>query len=204
MLYYMSTKTLVEDYAKVFTPKQVLESTFALFSNRIIPERGIIKIPYNQTVFFALENDNDKNIQIIRNNILDNVLMINSICTLVRKSLAEPNSLNVILSSPREMKTKYPFYLAQTIENMFEYPVIDFKKGKNKSYKYNPKKVYLHLQYYSAYSNKLVFDDNPDRVDELSMKALKNMTKILGLYEKGMTKKEIKEILKKDSRLPFR
>lgn len=200
----MSTKTLVEEYAKVFTPEQVLESTFALFSSRLPPERNALKIGYYQNTIFCLKNNLQENIFYIEKDITSSAQSLSVICHLIRLSLAEPDSLSVILSSPREYKTKYPFYLAKTIEDMFEYPIIDFKKGRYENYRYKPKKTYKLLQYWSARSNWLVFQDFPDRVRELSAEKRKNMAKVLGLYEKGMNKKEIIEVLTySQDRLPF-
>lgn len=204
MIYFMSTKTLTKEFYNTFSPDIILESKYVLFSAKMIPSEKYEKIAYRQNVFFALENDEYKNINIIREELTSSARDLGVLCKCIEESIVFPDNIIVILSTPKEIKSKYPYYLAKTIESMFEYPIIDFKHGRYKKYNYNPKNTCRRLKYYKALVNKRVFEDYPERVKEITKKSRKETLKVLGGYQKGMTQEEIDRELVYTEHFPFK
>ena len=202
MIYFMDTKTLVKDFTKVQTPKNILDCTFVVFSSRICPGRGMKRITYSNRCFYLLEEDMHYNIKLIRQELSSSIHDLDTIIKMVRESIAFPDKIFIILSSPKEVKTTYPLILANTITHMFGYPVIDYKNGRYHDYKYNPKECVDKLKYWMAYFNKELISDNPERLREVSKKQKKKILKTLGRYEKGMSGSEMNQILTEDG-LPF-
>lgn len=204
MIYYMDTKTLVKKFSNTFSPDIVLGSKYILFSARMIPSEKYSKLSYQQNVFFGLSEDLYKNIEIIKRSLSESPNDLNILCNIIEESLVFPNSITVILSTPNETKTKYPEYMAKSIEEMFKYPIIDFKHGLKEKYSYNPKVTCKRLKYFKALNNKIIFEDHPERIKEISKKARKETLKMLGGYQKGMTQEEIDAELIYSRKVDFR
>lgn len=202
MIYFMDTKTLVKDFTKVQLPKDILDCTFVIFSSRIVPEHGMMRIRYSNRIFYLLEDDMKYNIDIVKRELVDSTTDLNTLIKMMRETLAFPEKIFIILSTPKEMKTKFPVILGAAITEMFGYPVIDYKNHRYTEYKYNPKDCVDKLSYWTAHYNKLLIGENPHLLHEMKKKTKKNTLKKLGRYEKGMSNSEMNQILSEDG-LPF-
>lgn len=204
MIYTMSTKTLVKEFTPLFTPEEILGCTFIPFSNKIVSNKGCIT--FNQTVLFGLDNEValEINTKIIEDGLVLNYSDLEMVIEIVRKSLAFPDDIFIILSTPKETRTQYPYYLAKTIEQMFCYPVIDFKTGRDKEYRYDMLEVVEKIEFWTAKYYKEAISSFPDNIKKFNKKKKKRILKILGLYSKGMTEEEMDSELVYDQRLPFR
>lgn len=199
----MSSKTLVKEFTKLFTPEEILGCTIIPFSNKIVHTGN--NITFNQTVLFGLDNEMslDININIIREGLVLNYSDLGVIIDIVRRSLVFPDDIFIILSTPVETKTRYPYYLRKTIEDMFCYPIIDFKKGRHKEYRYDMAEVAERINYWTAKYYKEAITSFPDTIENFNKKQKKKILKTLGDYEKGMSEEEMNNVLTYDTCLPF-
>ena len=203
MIYYMDTKTLVKDFTKVHTPKEILDCTFVIFSSRICPNKNMKRISYSNRCFYLLEEDMGFNLRLVRKEITSSLNDMDVIIRMMREAIVFPDKIFIILSTPKEVKTKCPRILALVLEEMFGYPIIDYKNGKYLDYKYDPKECVDKLSFWSAYFNKQLIGQNPELLKDLDKKKKKKTLKILGRYEKGMSNSEMNAILTEDG-LPFK
>ena len=109
------------------------------------------------------------------------------------------NERFILLTTKSEMKTGYLKALSEIIEDMFEYPIIDYKKDRYKSFTYHPARVGKNIKYYEDNVLKEFLSTSIGREKALEYMTKKEMKKILkkkGLYSKVMSKSDMKDMLK--------
>lgn len=202
MIYYMSTKTLVKEFTPMYTPEEILGCNFIKLSNKIIKTPSVKTIPFDNRAFYMLEDDVDYNLKVITDSIIDNPITLSILLQIIQDSLLYPNHVHIIVSSPNEIKTRYPEFFARAVSEMFQYPIIDFKKSKDMTFKYNEYDVYNNIYHYS---NILLYNEcgtNTSLIHKLSKKRKKDILKTMNLYEPGMDIDEINSTLL-SAGLPF-
>lgn len=211
MIYYMSTKTLVNDFNKNQTPEEILESDYISFSSRIIPYKQMKQIPFSMSCVFSLLPIDDsslleknecieKNIDIVRLQLIKNDRSLCVINNIITENLVFPKKIFIILSSPNEFNTKYPYYLGRAIYDLYKFPVIDYEKDRYKEYTYKPKEVLNRIDYYKAMI--ILNNLNDETIKKMTIKEKKKLLKNAHLWEKGMTEDDANDILEQYS-LPF-
>ena len=201
MIYYMSTKTLVKEFTKEHSPKQILDCDFISFSQRV--SACPYQLSYSERIFFGLERDKDDiNIKLVKKHILNSFDDLELIIRMITNSVVEPNKLFVLLSSPKEVKTRYPYFFAKAIEDIFHYPIIDYKNDKHKDFYYDPTLVVNISAYYNAEVQLHLI--GLDAFEKLKTKTMKKLFKAVGIYEKGMDREEMIDIYITKYSLPFK
>ena len=200
MIYYMSTKTLVKEFQKDHSPEEILDCEFISFSHRVVGANHSLE--YSDRIFFGLDAyQDDKNIAMVKNHLKDQFDDMVLIINMIENCIIKPDKVFIILSSPKETRTRYPYFYAKSIEELFKYPIIDYKKDKYKDFYYDPTEVLNICSYYIANIKLELMDFN--NFKKLSKKKMKSLFKDAGIYEKGMDKDEMIEIFE-DHNLPFR
>lgn len=196
----MSTKTLVKEFTKEHSPKEILDCDFISFSHRV--STCPYQLTYSDRIFFGLETGKDDvNIKLVKKHILNSFDDLTLIIKMITNSVVEPNKLFIILSSPKELKTRYPYFFAKAIEDIFHYPIIDYKNDKHKDFYYNPTLVVNISAHYSAEVQLHSID--LDEFEKLKTKTMKKLFKAVGIYEKGMDREEMIDIYITKYALPF-
>lgn len=212
MIYYMSTKTLVTKFTKEHSPKEILDCRFYSFSNRLIPSKQMTSIPYSQKLFFGLCGVADSpeksaltksNIDLVVKHIMDDSESGLVLSDLVKNSLVDKDKIFIILSSKRETKTQFPFYLAKAIEEAFRYPVVNYNsKERFEDHYYDPKDVLKRVNYIQARAllNSFSYDDFKKK----KKREMKELLSDAGYDVKGMDSEEMLDLFEDEYGLPFR
>lgn len=196
----MSTKTLVNEFTKDHKRKDILGCEFVPISSRIRfgNEKNIIKTKiYNYSKVFDLNNNDEQNLKIVEDYILSKPLEIIKLVEIMTRVLVD-NQIVILLCSENEWKTKYIIYVGKVIEKLFHYPIINYKKDKNKSFHYDPSDVAKQIGNMEKYATKILLKQKQNREKALKLmtkKEMKKTLKKLGLYYDGMDKYEMKETL---------
>ena len=96
------------------------------------------------------------------------------------------------------MKTGYLRLVAKVIENTFSYPVIDYKKEREKTFYYDPVIVAKKIKATEKYLLAHLLEDESNRKEAVKLmtkKEMKKELKKLDLYHKDMTKSDMKDML---------
>lgn len=193
MIYYMSTKTLVKIFEKEHSPNEILDCVFISFSTRVIPTTNTRTITYDNRIFFGLEANKDEfNIDLVKNGIRNNARTCGVITQMLLEALVDKTKIFIILSSPAESKTRYPYFLAKAIEDLYKYPIIDYKNDRFKDFSYNPKEVLNRINHSRALIKLRSLTQDDFR--KLPKKQKKMLFKTIGIYEKGMDVEEMIDI----------
>lgn len=200
MMYFMSTETLTEEYTKDHSLKEILETKFVLVSSRIKYPHCDNVIPsklYDEKLIFAMYGDKD-DYKIIQKGIEDSVDKIKEVMRFVTRSLINDERI-VFLATNNEMKTGYLKVVAKVISDMFEYPVIDYKKDRKKDFFYDSVVVAKRLKFYEDSLIDFALSTEYGRRMALRLMNKKDMKKELkkiGMYSKTMSKSEMRDTLK--------
>lgn len=200
MIYFMDTYTLVKEYTKDHTSKEVLDTLFVPVSSRIrIPEKepNVIGTDlYAEKLIFALTGSKEDK-EVVSRGVFEDPSKTALVMNIITRALVEKRRV-VLLCSPNEMKTHYIEVLAKVIEEKFDYPVINYKKNKNKDYIYDPVKVAKKIKQVENYVITNLLEEERYRkksLDLMSKEEMKKKLKELKLYSKGMSKSEMKDML---------
>ena len=135
---------------------------------------------------------------IIRNSIEKSDKKIFELIGIISKSMIL-NERFILLTTKSEMNTGYLKTLSEIIEDMFEYPIIDYKKDRYKSFTYHPSRVGKNIKYYEDNVLKKILTTPIGRekaVEYMTKKEMKKILKKKGLYSKVMSKSDMKDMLK--------
>ena len=200
MIYYMSTKTLVKEFTKDHSPKEILDCEFISFSHRV--NNCEYSLGYSDRIFFGLEENADANIRLVKKHLLNQYDDMKLLMNMISNSVVKPKKIFIILSSPKEVKTRYPYFFAKAIEEIFNYPIIDYEKDRYKDFSYDPSLVVNIITYYSA---KIYLDAiGSCDFEKLKTKDMKRLFKDVGIYEKGMDREEMIDVYDYRYGLPFK
>ena len=201
MIYFLDTKTLVETFTKEHTRKEILDTEFVIVSTRIHSkvEKNIFNSElYQEKLIFSLDgDDSNRDYEIVKRGLMDNERVVKFLIKLMTFVLVEKRTV-VLLCSPNEMKTGYLRLVAKVIENTFSYPVIDYKKEREKTFYYDPVVVAKKIKVTEKYLLAHLLEDESNRkeaVKLMSKKEMKKELKKLDLYHKDMTKSDMKDML---------
>lgn len=216
MVYFMSTKTLVKEFEKDYGPDSILGCNLILFSNRIIPAskkspsyEKIKSINYNNEYFFGLVSDETIDDKMRNTSLIHKMLWgperraIPIINNMIRDQIAFPDEIVIILTSEDEYKTKFIHYLAKAIEEIYEYPIINYKKDKHKDFTYKPNKVFKRMEKVRRHYYKLLLKDGEFDYTHMKKDVKMKILSDVGLYEKGMSEDEMNECFMQQASLPF-
>ena len=200
MIYFMDTETLTESFTKDHDWNEILETNFVLVSNRIQYRKTdhiMYSSLYDEKIIFAMYGSKE-DYNIIRNSIEKSDKKVFELIEMISKSMIF-NERFILLTTKSEMKTGYLKALSEIIEDMFEYPIIDYKKDRYKSFTYHPARVGKNIKYYEDNVLKEFLSTSIGREKALEYMTKKEMKKILkkkGLYSKVMSKSDMKDMLK--------
>lgn len=200
MIYFMDTETLTESFTKDHDWNEILETNFVLVSNRIQYRKTdhiMYSSLYDEKIIFAMYGSKE-DYNIIRNSIEKSDKKVFELIEIISKSMIF-NERFILLTTKSEMKTGYLKALSEIIEDMFEYPIIDYKKDRCKSFTYHPARVGKNIKYYEDNVLKEFLSTSIGREKALEYMTKKEMKKILkkkGLYSKVMSKSDMKDMLK--------
>lgn len=200
MIYFMDTETLTESFTKDHDWNEILETNFVLVSNRIQYRKTdhiMYSSLYDEKIIFAMYGSKE-DYNIIRNSIEKSDKKVFELIEIISKSMIF-NERFILLTTKSEMKTGYLKALSEIIEDMFEYPIIDYKKDRYKSFTYHPARVGKNIKYYEDNVLKEFLSNSIGREKALEYMTKKEMKKILkkkGLYSKVMSKSDMKDMLK--------
>ena len=203
MIYYLDTKTLMEEFTDEHSPSEILDCEFVIVSTRINArdkEENVIKSKlYSEKLIFALDSDDHyENFHMVKDEILKSPSKIYLIIKMVTYALINKKTI-VLLCSKNEMKTGYLRLVAEVTEKLFEYPVIDYKKDREKTFYYDPVVVAKKIKKIENEVTKRLLKDQDNRERALKLMSKKDMKKELkkiGLYSKDMDKSDMKDMLK--------
>lgn len=210
MIYYMSTKTLVKKFTKEHSPKEILDCDFYIFSNRIISPSNVQSIPFSQRIFFGLssvDGDSDKlaltrsNIDLVVKHILHDPTTGIVLSDLVKKSLVEKDRIFIILSSEKETKTQFPFYLAKAIEEAFHYPVVNYNKERFEDHYYDPKDVLKRITFIQ--SRALLESLSYEEFVKKKKREKRELLSAAGFDVSGMDSEELEDLFEENYCQPF-
>lgn len=200
MIYFMDTETLTESFTKDHDWNEILETNFVLVSNRIHYQKTdniIHSSLYDEKIIFAMYGSKE-DYNIIRNSIEKSDKKIFELIGIISKSMIL-NERFILLTTKSEMNTGYLKTLSEIIEDMFEYPIIDYKKDRYKSFTYHPSRVGKNIKYYEDNVLKKILTTPIGRekaVEYMTKKEMKKILKKKGLYSKAMSKSDMKDMLK--------
>lgn len=200
MIYFMDTETLTESFTKDHDWNEILETNFVLVSNRIQYRKTdhiMYSSLYDEKIIFAMYGSKE-DYNIIRNSIEKSDKKVFELIEIISKSMIF-NERFILLTTKSEMKTGYLKALSEIIEDMFEYPIIDYKKDRYKSFTYHPARVGKNIKYYEDNVLKEFLSTSIGREKALEYMTKKEMKKLLkkkGLYSKVMSKSDMKDMLK--------
>lgn len=200
MIYFMDTETLTESFTKDHDWNEILETNFVLVSNRIHYQKTdhiIYSSLYDERMIFAMYGSKE-DYNIIRYSIEKSDKKIFELIEIIGKSMIL-NERFILLTTKSEMNTGYLKTLSEIIEDMFEYPIIDYKKDRYKSFTYDPARVGKNIKKYEDNVLKGILSTSYGRGMSLKYMTKKEMKKILkkkGLYSKVMSKSDMKDMLK--------
>lgn len=200
MIYFMDTETLTESFTKDHDWNEILETNFVLVSNRIHYQKTdniIHSSLYDEKIIFAMYGSKE-DYNIIRNSIEKSDKKIFELIGIISKSMIL-NERFILLTTKSEMNTGYLKTLSEIIEDMFEYPIIDYEKDRYKSFTYHPSRVGKNIKYYEDNVLKKILTTPIGRekaVEYMTKKEMKKILKKKGLYSKVMSKSDMKDMLK--------
>lgn len=201
MIYFLDTKTLVETFTKEHTRKEILDTEFVIVSTRIHSkvEKNIFNSElYQEKLIFSLDgDDSNRDYEIVKRGLMDNERVVKFLIKLMTFVLVEKRTV-VLLCSPNEMKTGYLRLVSKVIENTFSYPVIDYKKEREKTFYYDPVVVAKKIKATEKYLLAHLLEDESNRKEAVKLmtkKEMKKELKKLDLYHKDMTKSDMKDML---------
>lgn len=201
MIYFLDTKTLVETFTKEHTRKEILDTEFVIVSTRIQSkkEKNVFNSElYQEKLIFSLDgDDSNRDYEIVKRGLIDNERVVKFLIKLMTFVLVEKRTV-VLLCSPNEMKTGYLRLVAKVIENTFSYPVIDYKKEREKTFYYDPVVVAKNIKATEKYLLAHLLEDESNRKEAVKLmtkKEMKKELKKLDLYHKDMTKSDMKDML---------
>ena len=201
MIYFLDTKTLVETFTKEHTRKEILDTEFVVVSTRIQSkkEKNVFNSElYQEKLIFSLDgDDSNRDYEIVKRGLMDNERVVKFLIKLMTFVLVEKRTV-VLLCSPNEMKTGYLRLVAKVIENTFSYPVIDYKKEREKTFYYDPVVVAKKIKAIEKYLLAHLLEDESNRKEAVKLmtkKEMKKELKKLDLYHKDMTKSDMKDML---------
>ena len=196
----MDTETLTESFTKDHDWNEILETNFVLVSNRIQYRKTdhiMYSSLYDEKIIFAMYGSKE-DYNIIRNSIEKSDKKVFELIEIISKSMIF-NERFILLTTKSEMKTGYLKALSEIIEDMFEYPIIDYKKDRYKSFTYQTARIRKNIKYYEDNVLKEFLSTSIGREKALEYMTKKEMKKILkkkGLYSKVMSKSDMKDMLK--------
>lgn len=201
MIYYLDTKTLVEDFTNDHKEREILDCKFVTVSSRIVTKKNpkiITTEFYSERILFAMEpEDEELNMNLMRDNLLKNSRNASLLIDMMTHS-AIGKETYLLLCSPNEIRTGYIKYLSKAISELFEYPVINYKKDKNKVFYYDPVVVAKNISRIEKKVTKDLLKNKYNRQKLVSIMTKKEMIKKLKkmeLYKKGMSKSEMIDML---------
>lgn len=210
-IYVMHGGTFQKTFLKE-NPKKILDTQFVVVSSRIrrnstSDRRNIISMSKQLMPSDMLLADwrvgNEKYYfqEKYSKQIKDNLALL----AIIVKGVIEEKYTVVFLCSEREWNLKYLQYIANAIENYFGYPVYNYKKlkeGKIKQKGYNKDFVLSQCNKYiekerKKERKKLLKTEagRQELVDNMSKDEMIQELKRLGIYSKGMHKKEMRDLL---------
>lgn len=203
MICYLDTKTLVNEFTDELSPGEILDCEFVIVSTRINAsktDKNVTMSPlYSEKLIFALDSDDYKeNFDLIKSELLKSASKMSLIINMVTKSLIEKKTI-VMVCSKCEMKTGYLKLIADVIQDLFKYPVIDYKKDKEKEFVYTPTTVANRIKKVEKIVTDNLLNDADNRekaIKLMNKKEMKKKLKKMGLYSKSMDKYDMKDMLK--------
>ena len=207
-IYYMNGKTFQKTFLNE-NPSAILKTQFILVSSRIR------KNGKHENVMSCNQLLPDKRIMADYRNELDPDYFIKEyrkqldrhklLLAIIIKGVIEENFTIVFLCSELEWKLKYMKELVSFVEEQFQYPIYDYKKYKEGKQSIVP----FDSDYVVRTCNKIIEHERKEQrrkdmktpagrqniVDNMAKDEMIDELKKMHLYVKGMTKKEMREML---------
>ena len=201
MVCFMTTKTFLNQFTSDFSPKEILECNFVPVSTRIKfdNEIQVMKCPlYSEKIIFALIGENSDE-DMIYDELYKDPNKLIFLADMMTYAIVREKNI-ILLCSTNEMKTGYLKTLCKVISKIFDYPVIDYKKHRKNldKFTYNPKRFAKNIKRVHDETLKLLYESENSRekaVKYMSKDEMKKELKKMGLYAKGMSKSEMKDML---------
>lgn len=207
MIYYMDTNSLMKKYAK--RPMEDIENTnYIIISSRIrlTEDRDNVLMATNlfvsagmlKGVGYEIETDSYLAKQNFKSFLLREPKPLSLICTMIECFLTAGED-SVLLCSPNELKAGYMQVIAETIEDLFHFPIREYPKEEP----FDFKDVAERVLYYKEQTNKLrLLKMRPTEVRKyirkLSRKELKRELKKRDLDYKGLEDDELRSLLEEN------
>lgn len=207
MLCYMDSKVFQNEYLEIEDDKDILRTQYILVTTKIRKrnEKNIIvgyRFFYPRNSVFEYTDEGDMKEEYF--NQLDDQIPLLS--TLILGSIEEKYTI-VFLCTKKESKLNYLSWLAEYVETVFRYPMIDYHHYINWGdvMTYDEKQVAKTCKTVLKKSSKINLEKNKRsergrktlerQVDSYDKKRLKKELKKRGLYSDKLTKSEMKELL---------
>lgn len=202
MICFMSTKTFLNQFTSDFNSKEILECNYIPVSTRIRfnDEIQVMKCPlYSEKAIFALTGEKTDEEMIYRELFKDPKKLV-FLTDMMTYAIIEERNI-ILLCSVNEMKTGYLEILCKVISEIFEYPIIDYKKHRKEldSFSYNPTVVAKKIKKVKNTITKLLYQSKDNRnkaLKYMDKKDMKKELKKLNMYTKNMSKSEMVDLLK--------
>lgn len=205
MIYFMSTKTLVNRFMKDYTPAEILECIFIPVSSRISCnsdkyENVIENDLYSEKAIFAMTGNEIEDRTVVKDELFKRMSYSNFLLfhDMMLEVLIEKKNV-IFLCTKNEMKTGYIRCLCEIISDLVAYPILDYKKyGRiiNEDSIDLSKSARAASKCLDIFNYKYIGSiGNIKSLMRVPKKDLKWYCKVIEHYEKGMSKKEMaKEI----------
>ena len=207
-IYYMNGKTFQKTFLNE-NPSAILKTQFVLVSSRIR------KTGKHENVISCNQLLPDKRIMADYRNDLDPEFFMKEyrkqldknkvLLAIIIKGVLEENFTVVFLCTELEWKLKYMQELAKYVEEIFQYTMYDYKKykeGKQSIIPYDSDYVLHRCDKIIEKSRKeqrrkdmKTYTGRQNIVNSMSKDEMIDQLKTMHLYAKGMTKKEMREML---------
>lgn len=204
MIWYISTKDLMEKYSKR-SFKKLERTNYIIMSScvRITKEHdnvlnvsplfmnaGLLK-----GVGFDIEPDSITAKEQFKSYLLKNPKGLSILCALIECTLLEDED-SVIICSPKEMKYGYIQTFSEVVSQIFSFPILKYPNETS----YNPEEVIRRLLYYRDAITKFVISkgtksERTKLIAKMNKKELKKELKLRNLYSSTMSTGEMRDIL---------
>ena len=204
MIWIMSTVDLMEEYSKR-DYKKVMKTNYILITSRIIVTKlrenvlNATNLYVNSGMLKGVRFDRDPDSFMVakefKSFLLKNPKSLALLCSMVESAILD-NEDTVLVCSPEEMSCKYMDGIADTVEDLFGYPICHYPEVKP----FDIEKVIKRVIYYNQKLDEATLYFLPDseklkRIQQMSKKKLKTKVKKQGYYYSGMTKEEMVEVV---------
>ena len=207
MICYMNSKVYQNEYLEIEDDKDILKTQYILVSTKI-KKRNEKNIISGYTFFYprnsVFEYTDEADMKEEYFNQLDTQIPL--LATLILGSIEERYTI-VFLCTKSESKLDYLSWLAEYVETVFKYPMINYHHYINWGdvMSYDEKQVAKTCKTVLKKSSKINLEKNKRtkrgrktlerQVDSYDKKRLKKELKKRGLYSDTLTKTEMKELL---------